>query len=220
MKKIMLLFLTAAILLTGTACGQQAQSVDMKPEVSQMKSICELAVMECYYHNVAKYKEEDAEGILWWQKDKHFWIEYSGVVTLGIDASLVSMEVDNNQVTITIPEATVLNCKVDSNSLNEDSYIVDMNSADINAEDEVKAFEEAQLQLEKNASSDRALLADALQRAQSLLEDYVTNIGNAIGKEYVIKWVYLDSEGSPLEAIDDPTLPEGSDGVETSSSQN
>ena len=57
--------------------------------------------MQCYYHNVAKYKEENASGFWLWAKDKHFWIEYSGVVTLGIDTSQVYMEIDGDTVTIT-----------------------------------------------------------------------------------------------------------------------
>lgn len=199
MKKILILFLTAIILVISTSCKQaEPEPINMEPKVSQMKSICELAVMECYYHNVAKLKEEDAEGILWWKKDKHFWIEYSGIVKLGIDASLVTIEVNGTQITITLPEAKVLGCKVDSTSLQEDSYIVDVKSATISAEDEVKAFAVAQQQLEEDAASNRALLAEAQQRAQTLLEEYIINIGNALGKEYSIRWVYLDSQGKPL----------------------
>ncbi len=153
--------------------------------------------MECYYHNVAKYKEENAEGVLWWKKDKVFWIEYSGVVKIGIDASLVNIVIDADSVSITLPEATVLSCRVDSSSLNQDSYIVAKDSAAITAEDEVYSFSEAQKQLEDCAANDRALLAEAQQRAQELLEDYITNIGNAVGKEYTIHWVYLNNSTSP-----------------------
>lgn len=218
MKKIFAFFLTVVILFTSTSCGQkEPESINMEPKVSQMRSICELAVMECYYHNVAKFKEEDAEGILWWKKDKHFWIEYSGIVRLGIDASLVSMEANGTQITITLPEAKVLGCKVDSTSLREGSYIVDIDSASINAEDEVKAFAEAQRRLEENAASNRALLAEAQQRAQALLEEYITNIGNAVGKEYSIRWVYLDSQGNPLgSAISTPVSQDESNTTESS----
>ena len=130
----------------------------MEPKISQMKAICELAVMDCYYHNVAKFREENAEGVLFWQKDKHFWIEYSGVVSLGIDVSQVTVEVDDTLVTITIPEAEVLRCQVDSDKLSEDSYIVAKNSAKISAEDEVAAFAQAQADLEATAAADTALL--------------------------------------------------------------
>lgn len=194
MKKCTLLLLGTALLIALTACG-----TPMEPKTSQMKAICELAVMDCYYHNVAKFKEEDAEGVLWWQKDKQFWIEYSGTVTLGIDASLLAVEVKDTEVTITIPEATVLRCTVDSTSLSEDSFIVTKDSARIAAEDEVAAFAAAQTYLEESASRDTALLASAQQRAQGLLEDYITNIGKAVGKEYSVKWEYLNQSVASVE---------------------
>lgn len=95
-----------------------------------------------------------------------------------------------------MPEARVLNCTVDSSSLSEDSFIVAKDSAKIEAEDEVAAFESAQSYLEEVASNDTALLSSAQQRAETLLEDYITNIGKAVGKEYSIKWVYLNDDGS------------------------
>ena len=197
MKRAVVSFLAAVMLALSAGCAKEPDPINMEPELSQMKSICKLSVMDCYYHNVAKFKEENASGILFWQKDKKFWIEYSGIVRLGIDASLVNMEVNDTQVTITIPEAKVLGCKVDSSSLSKDSYIVDKNSADITAEDEVAAFKEAQAQLEQTAASNKALLAEAQQQVQNLLENYVTNIGNLVGKTYAIKWVYVDGEGQP-----------------------
>lgn len=196
MKKLACLLACSVLAGSLAACGGSAQKTTMKPETSQMKAICELAVMDCYYHNVAKFKEEDAAGVLFWKKDKHFWIEYSGVVSLGIDASQVALEVDDTLVTITIPEAKVLRCQVDSNELSEDSYIVAKDSARISAEDEVAAFAQAQADLEETAASDTALLSSAQQRAQDLLEEYVRNIGEAVGKDYTIQWVYLDSADS------------------------
>ena len=73
MKRIIVLFLFLLCLFSCTACNKRdSQIVNMEPKTSQMKAICELAVMDCYYHNVAKYYEKDASGILWWKKDKHF----------------------------------------------------------------------------------------------------------------------------------------------------
>lgn len=198
MKKIIALSLILIVLLSCVGCGKQEDKKNMEPQVSQMKAICELAVMDCYYHNVAKYLEEGVEGSLWWKKDKHFWVEYSGVVKLGIDVSLVNIEVTDTQITITLPEAKVLGCKVDSASLNKDSFIIDKDSVEPGADDEVKAFELAQAKLEEMASNDKTLLASAQQRAQALLEDYIYNIGNAVGKNYSIKWVYLDANGEPV----------------------
>lgn len=196
MKKTILFFLAGVLMLCTASCGNSSTaSVHLEPKTSQMKAICELAVMDCYYHNVAKFEEENAEGILWWQKDKHFWIEYSGVVTLGIDVSQVEVEVTETQVTITMPPAEVQRCRVDSSSLTEESFIVADGSASIDAEDEVAAFDAAQTALEDTASQDSVLLANAQQRAQSLLEDYIKNVGNMVGKEYSIQWIYLDESG-------------------------
>lgn len=200
MKKLVY-FLACAVLATSlVSCGNFTKKNVMEPQASQMKAICELAVMDCYYHNVAKFKDK-ADGVLFWQKEKHFWIEYSGVVSLGIDASQVTMEVDDTVVTIAIPEAEVLRCTVESEELSEDSFIIAKDSAKIEAEDEVQAFAEAQKDLEETAAADKAMLSSAQQRAQALLEEYVVNIGEAVGKDYTIRWVYLDdtSTASPSE---------------------
>ena len=190
-KKIVSIVLATVMCMTCISCGQKEQKIVEEPKVSQMKAICELAVMDCYYHNVAKYFEEDASGIWLWKKDKKPWIEYSGVVRIGIDASLVQMEVKDKQVEITMPKARVMNCTVDAATLNTDSFIVASDSAKVEAEDQTKAFREAQKNMEEEASGDSALLAAAQQRAQNLLEEYVKNVGSVTGTEYTITWKYI-----------------------------
>ena len=186
MKKYLSVILIIMMCFSSVSCAKEIKNI--APETSQMKSICELAVMECYYHNVAKYKEENATGILWWEKDRHFWMEYAGVVTIGVDTSLMNIEVKDENVTITIPPAKVLGCKVDETTLTEDSFIVAQNSAKVEAEHQTEAFKSAKDKLESEAKSNFTLLAAAQQRVQKLLEDYVTNIGNSVGKTYKIKW--------------------------------
>ena len=200
MKKLCSLFLAVLLAAGCAACGQQADSenpLTVEPGLSQMKAICELSTMECYYHNVAKYYEKDASGFGPFKKDKHFWIEYSGVVKMGVDTSLVNVEVKDDTVTITLPQAQVLGVNVDSATLTKDCYIVDPDSAAITAEDEMQAFQEAQNKMKDSASADQALLGEAQQRAQLLLSDYVNNIGEAAGKKYSIQWIYLTKEGIP-----------------------
>ncbi|MCI5689854.1 MAG: DUF4230 domain-containing protein [Eubacteriales bacterium] len=207
MKKIVGLMMTFVMVVLCASCAAPAEEdlSALKLQEKQIKAICELAVMDCYYHNVAKFTEEDAQGALWWKKDKRFWVEYSGVVQFGVDVSQVEIvDIQDTTVKITLPEAKVLGCKVDSSSLSEDSFIVDKDSADIEAGDEVAAFDEAQRQLEKLASSNKALLGNAQQRAQELLGEYVRNIGAAVGKDYQIEWVYLDSEGNPAADTTEP----------------
>lgn len=196
MRKISICVLVVAMLLVGNSCGKE-KMITMEPQLGEMRAICELATMDCYYHNVAKYKVENAEQFLWWTKDKHLWIEYEGIVTMGIDASLLSIKVNDNQVAITIPPATVLESKVE-NSLTKDSFITAKGSAGITAEDEIKAFQEAQMDMRNTAEEDKALLASAQERAKKLLENYVNNIGGVVGIEYDIEWVYVDENGNRI----------------------
>lgn len=193
MKKKLCVLLALICLLAIPGCGTNHKAEkEVLPELSQMQAICELATMKCYYHNVAKYYEEDASGILWWEKDRNFWVEYAGIVTVGIDTSKVKLKVTGNKVTITMPKARVLDCKVDEATLTADSFIVASDSADVKAEHQTAALAEAQANMEQAASLDNELLANAEQRAQKLLSDYVKNIGDSFGKEYVIEWVSVD----------------------------
>jgi hypothetical protein len=190
-KSILYLSILVLILLL-TACSQKEnQYKNISPEISQMRMISNLAVMECYYHNVAKYKEEDAEGFWIWKKDKHFWIEYSGIVEIGIDATQLNIDVNGNKVKITLPEAKVLGTKIDEIALEEAIFIKDKKSAKITGIDEAKAFESAEEKMIEAASKDTALLANAQQRVQKLLEEYVANIGRITGNEYSIEWNYI-----------------------------
>ena len=203
MRKYLSVILIIMMCFSSMSCAKEIKNIAL--ETSQMKSICELAVMECYYHNVAKYKEENATGILWWEKDRHFWMEYAGVVTIGVDTSLMNIEVKDENVTITIPPAKVLGCKVDETTLTEDSFIVAQNSAKVEAEHQTEAFKSAKDKLESEAKSNFTLLAAAQQRVQKLLEDYVTNIGNSVGKTYKIKWIYLEGEEELNKADVEPS---------------
>ena len=192
MKKIKFTLLIC-FLLVCTACKNEKEEPQAKPDVVQAKAICELATMECYYNNVAKYYEEDASGFLFWEKDKNFWIEYSGIVTVGIDASRLAIEVDGTTVTISLPPAEVLDCAVDNDSLTEDSFYIADDSAKVKAEDQTQALQVAQQKMREEAENDSELLSDAQQLAQKLLEDYVNNLGEAVGVEYTIEWIYLDA---------------------------
>ncbi len=200
MKKIIALVLSLVMCFSLASCSSgNESSVPEKipePEITKMRSICELATMECYYHNVAKFYEEKAESFLWFTKDKHFWIEYSGVVTIGIDASLVNVMVEDEKVTITMPPAKVLGTKVDEATLDHRSVIVANDSAAVTAEDQTAAFKEAQREMQNVASNDMTLLKSAQQRAQKLIEDYVSNLGKTVGKEYYVTWLYVTDDGT------------------------
>ncbi len=203
MKKIVCIVLVIATLLMVSACGKK-DTVEMQPELSQMKAICELATLECYYHNVAKYKEPVK--VVWWEETKHFWVEYEGIVKIGVDTSLITIDIsEDDTVSITIPPAEVFGCSVDSKTLTEDSFIVDSDSPKITADDQTEAFAQAEANMLKAARSDKTLLNNAQQRAKDLLENYVTNIGTCVGKQYKVVWIDVDAEGNPINETTEPT---------------
>lgn len=191
MKRLLLYVLIVAVLLSLAACSKPVQT---EPQIVQMRAICELATMDCYYHNVAKFEQDVAGQFLWITWGKRFWMEYSGVVTVGVDATQVTLTISGDEVTITMPPAKVLDCKVDSASLNKDSFILEQGSAAVTSKDETAAHAQAMEEMKKAASGDAALLANAQQRAKQLIENYVKNISDSIGKEYTVKWVYVTDE--------------------------
>lgn len=211
MKKVLCLVLSVIMFLSFSACSthQEDESLKLTPEATQMKAICELATMKCYYHNVAKHFEADVEGFGPWKKDRHFWIEYSGVVTIGIDVTKVDILVEGTNVTITLPPAEVQSCTVDEASLTGDYIIIDKNSAKVLPEHQTDACAKAEENMKKAASDNATLLANAQQRAQKLLEDYVNNIGNLVNVAYNISWVYVDAEGNVIKTINN--TPEATD---------
>ena len=185
---------TALLLLT-TACGKVEKPALPLPQEEQVKTICQLAVLECEYHNLAKYQDgQKVERFLWMTKGKRFWVEYSATAVLGIDADQVSMKLQGDVVSITLPRARVLNCKVNGDSLSKDSYIVDKASAPVTAEDEVYAFQEAQDGLQKTVEADNNMMNLAQKRAEELLRNYVNSLAKATGTEYQVEFHYIEED--------------------------
>ncbi len=185
---------TALLLLT-TACGKAEEPALPLPQEEQVKTICQLAVLECEYHNLAKYQDgQKVERFLWMTKGKRFWVEYSATAVLGIDADQVSMERQGDVVSITLPRARVLNCKVNGDSLSKDSYIVDKDSAPVTAQDEVAAFQDAQDGLQKTVEADNNMMNLAQKRAEELLRNYVNSLAKATGTEYQVEFHYIEED--------------------------
>ena len=187
-----------------SACGKQEEAPKEDLSLTQMKSICELATLKCYYHNVAKITKE--KDVLWWDTTAELWIEYSGIVKLGVDITNLDMQVDQNQVTITMPKAKVLSYQVDQTSLDKDSYYTNregLGAEKINADDQTEAIRMAQENMLEEVNADNSLQQQAQNRAQELLEQYVKNIGDAMGKTYEVSFVIADEAGTNTVSTDE-----------------
>ena len=176
---------------SGSLNTGQAQS----PDISQIRSICELATLECYYHNVAISTKEKGAGLPHiWEKEREFWIEYSGVAKLGINISKVSMKIDGRFITITVPKAELLG--LSDYTFSKDSYISEddgINKNPITPENHTEAVNAAQEDIKKKFAEDDAMLVRAQDRAKNLIENYINQLGQISETDYQIKWVYEDN---------------------------
>lgn len=184
-KTWMLLVGTVVLCLTG--CGKETQTADF----SGVTSVCELATLKCYYHNVAK-AETEASGIFAkWLKTgyKKIWTEYSGIIEYGIDISQVTVsEPDKNGVvTVTMPDAQVLNVDVDEDSLG--TPLTDTGFlTSVTTEEKTTTLAGAQEAMEQQAKENTEMLSQAKARAKTLIEEYIKNVGESIGEEYMVEW--------------------------------
>lgn len=184
-KTWMLLVGTVVLCLTG--CGKETQTADF----SGVTSVCELATLKCYYHNVAK-AETEASGIFAkWLKTgyKKIWTEYSGIIEYGIDISQVTVsEPDKNGVvTVTMPDAQVLNVDVDEDSLG--TPLTDTGFlTSVTTEEKTTTLAGAQKAMEQQAKENTEMLSQAKARAKTLIEEYIKNVGESIGEEYTVEW--------------------------------
>ncbi len=170
------------------------------PDISQIRSICELATIECYYHNVAKSVKEKGSGLLHiGEVERTFWIEYSGVAKLGIDMSKVTMEIEKEHIIITIPQAELLG--LSDYSFTEDSYISSddgLNKNPITAQNQTEAVAAANEHIRGLFENDDSMLLRAQDRARKLIENYIKQIGEITDASYQVEWIYEKS--SPEDA--------------------
>lgn len=184
-KTWMLLVGTVVLCLTG--CGKETQTADF----SGVTSVCELATLKCYYHNVAK-AETEASGIFAkWLKTgyKKIWTEYSGIIEYGIDISQVTVSEPekNGVVTVTMPDAQVLNVDVDEDSLG--TPLTDTGFlTSVTTEEKTTTLAGAQEAMEQQAKENTEMLSQAKARAKTLIEEYIKNVGESIGEEYTVEW--------------------------------
>ena len=182
---ILLIMISCALLLGG--CGKEKQTADF----SGVTSVCELATLKCYYHNVAKVEIDASGPFAKWFKTgyKKIWTEYSGIIEYGIDVSKVEVSEPDKDgvVTITIPEAEVLNVDVDESSMSKPLTDTGFFTT-ITKEEETATLSGAQSDMEEMAKDNTELLTKAKTRAKTLLEEYIKNVGEGIGESYTVEW--------------------------------
>lgn len=172
-------------------------------EYSSVNTICELATLRSFYHNVAMYEKEPDGGnkfvndVLLWPFGgytkigyKQFWLEYSGIVETGIDASQIKINGpdSNGIVEVYVPDAVVFNVYADEASLTEP---LSENGwfTTISWKETTEAFAKAQSAMRQEAENDQSLLRRSKEIAKLLLMRYIINTGKQMGANYTVKWI-------------------------------
>lgn len=175
------------------------------PELGRVQSICELATLECYYHNVAKSTKESGLGLFHLgEKERPFWIEYTGVAQISYQSDLIKMEQKSNEIIITLPPPEIT-CSVEPNSWNKDSYVISkdrwIQKNPITAKDQTEAIAKAQADMKEEAENNPALLNAARMQAKELIANYIQQVGRMAGVEYRISWRDENPENSENKSL-------------------
>ena len=201
---IIFTFLLVIVILCYPNNKKVSKKVDLS-EYSSINSICELASLRAFYHNVAMLEEEPSgkakffNDVVAWPFGgfvrtgyKQLWLEYNGVVEAGINAEEVQVNSPSTDgvVEVYVPDATILSVHADETSFSEPITEKGLFTS-ISGEEQMAAYSKAQNVMRQEAENDQDLLIRAKDNAKLILERYIINTGKEMGKEYSVKW--LDS---------------------------
>ncbi|NHM16470.1 DUF4230 domain-containing protein [Eggerthellaceae bacterium zg-887] len=183
-----------ALLLAGcmAAFCLSACTDEKVPDFSGFKERAELATLKCTFHNVAEIRNDGTDILFGINVGyKKAWFEYDGIVNLGVDVEKVEISDPdaNGVVTIAVPDAQVLGLPDVDESSFSDIYQDTGLLTGIDIVDQVEALKTAQEEMKKSAENNVDLMSQAKDRAETLLGQYVQNIGQSLGQVYEIKFV-------------------------------
>ena len=165
---------------------------------SSIQKICELATLDCFYHNVSEWSKS---GNIIGYGAKKLWIEYDGMVRIGVNANDIKIsEPDKaNVITVTIPDAIVLDKDLDENSI----YEIDSESPlwgfvplynSVKTADRKTALTTAQNDMEASASNNAMILDEAKERAKMIIEQNIKTATKADETEYTVRFIDAPKE--------------------------
>ena len=181
-KQLFVAVVALFIVLGLSGCDKQEQ-----PDFSGYKKIADLATIDCTFHNVAEIYNDGTDIIFGINVGyKKAWFEYDGSVELGVDVSQVRIEGPDasNVVTVFVPEAQVLGIP----QIDETSFSDVYADTKIETMDQSLALQTAQSEMVSAVENSPELLERARKRAETLLAQYVTTVGSAIGQEYEVRF--------------------------------
>ena len=137
--------------------------------------------------------EKDKSGAIFGLGDigyKKMWVEYTGIVSMAVDVSkiTISQPDENGVITVKMPKEVIVGeADIDEESISEP--LIDKGwFTKITTEERKAALIDSQSKMLEKAKADKSMQNQARERAKLLLEEYIKNVGTALGKEYTVKW--------------------------------
>jgi len=162
-------------------------------DTEEMRNICNLAVMECYYNNVATLSKEDS--FFWGKSEKSHWIEYTATIKVGVNASQIeiSVDYDTDTVMIGLPQPQNL---TDPNIVEDSIKSISSEGlkTKIPPKERFEAIDKANDNMVNDLMKNETLMNNAEKRVKEILKNYVDQIGELSGVEYKIIWKSKEEE--------------------------
>lgn len=194
-KIIACMLIIGVVVSTFSGCGKEKQKeMELQPQEAKILDICELATQEYVLSTVAKnVKLKDKGWLNLLDQDREVWIQYEGVVPVGVELSPDFLDVKGNEVRIKAPKAVVSEPDILENTFTKDSFFISeekwYSSNDVTAEFQKELLIAAQKELKTSVEQNEELLQLAENRAKELIENYISELGKMAKKEYTIKWI-------------------------------
>lgn len=162
------------------------------PDFSDVQSISQLATLKCYYHNVAHAETEQQDNPLGWvfhSGYKKVWLEYDGIVTVGVDASQITISQPdaNNVVMVHVPDATIQSVQIDYDSLGDPITDTGM-FTNVTDDEKTQMLVGAQNDMRDTAEQNSSLKQQGTDRAKDLIREWVENTGSQVGQTYTVRF--------------------------------
>ncbi len=191
MKKVLAILIALLVGAAAAAGGifywhMKAQpKVDAKSLMERLEDSSELTVSKNFYTGIVRFEEGSIKFI-----DKNgFTMKYEAEIDAGFELENVSIDVNDDSVVVTVPEAKILSVSIDPDSLEFYDNKVSLFKTD-RKEATKQALQAAQKDAEEHATS-KGILDEANKRAsvifKGILEGGVGNreiIVNVVGEGY------------------------------------
>ena len=167
-------------------------SCNKKPKVvldsDEIKNVCNMALLECYYHNNAKLNKTTSSII---STERTVWMDYDAKIKVGIDASKIDITVNGRYVTVKIPSAKVLQRpNIDPDSFK--FFASEGEKTKIPQEELLAAKDLANKAMQDALKVNSTIMSNAEERARKIIESYIKEIGKLSGVDYAIIWEKLE----------------------------